>query len=108
MFMDVVTTFFKKRYRKYLLTKLSKLRSQASKYAQLAFFCKSEAAIECDYMENCLSSAKLHPYDTSYFSDYNHHLENHSLYMIQYNYYFSKYESCSSEIDKLEEKLNNL
>lgn len=106
--MNVVTTFFKKQYNKHLIVKLSKLRSLASKYAQLASFYKSSAAIENDFMESYLSAYRLHPYDTSYLSDYHHHLENYSLCLSQYDYCFSKYEFYSSEVDKLEEKLNNL
>lgn len=105
--MNVVTEFFKSQYREYLLNKLSKLRSQSSKYAQLAFFYNS-AAIEYEFMRSYSSSAIVHPDDTSYLSDYNRHLESYSVYTAQYNYYFSKYEFCSSEVNKLEEKLNNL
>lgn len=106
--MNIVTTFLKDRYKQYLLSKLCKLRSNSSVFAQLAVFSKSTVSLEKDYMESCLSNYKLHPYDSFYLSDYNHHFERYSEYMNQYNFYFSQYELCNKKIEHLEEKLNNL
>ena len=106
--MNIVITFFKNRYQKYLLGKLCKFKSNSSVFAQLAAFSKSELAIEKNYMESCLSNYKLHPYDLEYLSNYNHHYERYCEYMNQYNFYFSQYEFCKKKIEHLEKKLNNL
>lgn len=106
--MNIVITFLKNLYRKYLLSKLSKLRSNSSDTCQLAAYFKSSAAIEKGYMESCLSNYKLHPYNSFYISDYNRHSERYSEYMNLYNFYFSQYELCNKKVQHLEEKLNNL
>lgn len=106
--MNVVTAFFKNRYKEYLLNRLSKLRPKVSNYGRLAAFCNSALATEYDFMQNYLSAYRLNPQDAYYLSEYNRHSESYYTYKSQYDFYFSKYKFYSSQVDKLEEKLNNL